>query len=573
MAFDRSGVKGLPEGSNVQVIKDVPYVYFRYQWKDSTGKVKYARDYLGTVEDGQFVPNDYYLRLRPTKAKRPEERWSEKQRKEMAVSAISDDKTSENQVDEKQDFEIKTKAVGVTALAASILDQNGMIDDLLELFDGDVTLVTRLLNIAMGAAVTAKPTYLSADESKDQMFFGNSTCPTSTRASELHQKIGHNLSLSARISKLRIARLDNQPTLALDGSRIDCSSDNILEAVVGRRKNGLYAPQVNFSLLVDANSGSPVGYRYFAGSTNDVSTLEDFTSLWNAYGLPDKNPMLVVDRGYFNLEMLIKIGLQGYRFLAGAKTCYKLVKTIIEDRNSEFYEAAAILESTNVYGIQDQKVLKGEAGKLDVNVSVFRNPIEEMDATRRLLKGLSKFESEWLRGKADPNDPLLEFYDSPQLGEPLRRNMRTVTEHCFLQGYFAFVSNDDADLESALDIYKLRDEAEVVFKLMLGNMMKTTRVHSTQALEGLLFTTFVALSILTNLRVRMKADLNGQPVCSNYTIAEVFARLKKIQLIEIEGKKYLINVSGKDKKLVEALGFGGLYDSPEATLKPLMRLA
>lgn len=71
----------------------------------------------------------------------------------------------------------------------------------------------------------------------------------------------------------------------------------------------------------------------------------------------------------------------------------------------------------------------------------------------------------------------------------------------------------------------------------------------------------------------MKADLNGQPVCANYTIAEVFARLKKIQLIEIEGKKYLINVSGKDKKLVEALGFGGLYDSPEAALKPLMRLA
>ena len=132
MAFDRSCVKGLPEGSNVQVIKDVPYVYFRYRWKESTGKVKYARDYLGTVEDGQFVPKDYYLRFLPTKAKRPAERWSEKQRKEMAVSAISDDKTVENQVEEKQDFEIKTKAVGVTALAASILDQNGMIDDLLD---------------------------------------------------------------------------------------------------------------------------------------------------------------------------------------------------------------------------------------------------------------------------------------------------------------------------------------------------------------------------------------------------------------------------------------------------------
>ena len=63
MAFDRASVKGLPEGANVQVIKDVPYVYFRYQWKDAAGKVKYARDYLGTVENGQFIPNDYYLRI------------------------------------------------------------------------------------------------------------------------------------------------------------------------------------------------------------------------------------------------------------------------------------------------------------------------------------------------------------------------------------------------------------------------------------------------------------------------------------------------------------------------------
>ncbi len=73
-----------------------------------------------------------------------------------------------------------------------------------------------------------------------------------------------------------------------------------------------------------------------------------------------------------------------------------------------------------------------------------------------------------------------------------------ITEECFLMGYFAFVSNAKAELEESLDIYKLRNEAEVVFKLMLGNLLRTTRVHSSQALEGLLFTTFVALSILTN---------------------------------------------------------------------------
>jgi len=572
MAFDRASVKGLPEGANVQVIKDVPYVYFRYQWKDAAGKVKYARDYLGTVENGQFIPNDYYLRLRPTKDKRPEERWSAKQRKEMAVSAISfeDQNTSE----EKQvvsDADIQTKSVGVTALVASILDQNGMIEDALEMFGGDLVTTTRLLNIAIGAAITAKPTYLSADESKVQMFLGNQTCPTSPRASELHQKIGEKLDLSARISKRRIARLHDQPMLALDGSRIDCNSDKILDAVVGRRKNGSYASQINFSLLVDASSGSPVGYRYFSGNTNDVSTLEDFTNIWNAYGLVDKDPMIVVDRGYYSQESLIKLGNQGYRFLAGAKTGYKLVKSIIEERNSEFYEASSLLENADFYGVQEDKMLEGKTGKLPVKVSVFRNPIEEMAATRRFFKRLSKFESEWIKGKADKDDELLNFYDEAKAGEPLQRNMVRITEECFLMGYFAFVSNAKAELEESLDIYKLRNEAEVVFKLMLGNLLRTTRVHSSQALEGLLFTTFVALGILTNLRVRMKADLNGQPISSSYTIAEVFARLKKIQLIELEGKKYLINVSAKDKKLVEALGFAGLYDSPDAVLNALTK--
>ena len=84
---------------------------------------------------------------------------------------------------------------------------------------------------------------------------------------------------------------------------------------------------------------------------------------------------------------------------------------------------------------------------------------------------------------------------------------------------------------------------------------------------------FHDFQVLTSLRVRMKADLNGQPVASSYTIAEVFARLKKLQLIELEGKRYLINVSAKDKQLVKALGFEGLYDSPQDALKPLMRLA
>jgi hypothetical protein len=38
------------------------------------------------------------------------------------------------------------------------------------------------------------------------------------------------------------------------------------------------------------------------------------------------------------------------------------------------YEATELLENADFYGLQEAKVLEGQAGKLDVNVSVFRNP-------------------------------------------------------------------------------------------------------------------------------------------------------------------------------------------------------
>lgn len=563
MEIDRAKVKNFPEGARIQVIKDVPYVYFRYAWKNDEGKLKYSRDYLGTIEDNVFVPNEYYLRVRPTKDNRPEERWSVKSRKQKAAQIV-------NQKSPTDSTEIVAKSVGVTALAAGILHENGMVEDVKELFEGDVAKATKLLNIALGAAITAKPTYLSADEAKVQWFMGKGVCPTSPRASEIHWDAGKSLDLSARISKKRISRLKNQPMLALDGSRLDCNSPNILEAALGKKKDGTFGPQINFSLLVDAEQGIPVGYRWFSGVTQDISTLEDFTSLWNLYGLKDKDPMIVVDRGYYSQDALVKLGTQGYRFLAGAKTGYRLVKDIITQRNHEFYEATALLENADFYGVQEQKELKSAHGKIDVNVSVFRNPVEEMAATRRFLKQLAQFEVNWLKGKADLDDALLDFYENPKPGKPLVRNMQEISNECYTLGYFAFVSNARATLGQSLDIYRLRNEAEVVFKLMMSNLLRSTRVHSTQALEGLLFTTFVALSILTCLRHKMRANLNGLPVSSSYTISEVFARLKKIQLIQLpNGEQYLINVTKKDKDLVAALGFEGLFDDVKSALHPL----
>ena len=57
--------------------------------------------------------------------------------------------------------------------------------------------------------------------------------------------------------------------LALDGTRVDCSSDNISLAEVGKRKDGTYGKQLNFSVLFNATTGQCLSYRLYSGNCPD----------------------------------------------------------------------------------------------------------------------------------------------------------------------------------------------------------------------------------------------------------------------------------------------------------------
>ena len=83
-----------------------------------------------------------------------------------------------------------------------------------------------------------------------------------------------------------------------------------------------------------------------------------------------------------------------------------------------------------------------------------------------------------------------------------------VSYECYCLGYFGLVGNVDITLMDALTKYRQRNEVEVAFKLMFQHLLTSTRVHSSAALDGLLMTTFVGLSILTYFRKSWSGTLN-----------------------------------------------------------------
>ena len=568
--LDKSQVIGLPEGAAIQFIKDKWYVFFAYCYR--LGEKRYQeRDYIGTIKDNQFVPNDYYIDHHPDRKHRPLKKWKNPEKAKIerakAEEALQNAKIVQSRPKDFAKNEPFELSVGASALLMQSLYSSGMVEDLGKVaLDGNVTLTTHCINLALHTAVTQKATYLARDESCAIKFIGKG-CLTSQRASELHQKLGAIDGLEFKLGKARSARLSEGDLLALDGTRLDCSSDNISLAEVGKRKDGTYGKQLNFSVLFNATTGQCLSYRLYSGNCPDNLTMSDFRQLWTGMGIPEKKAVIVVDRGYYSADEFAKLDHDGIGFIAGAKTNLKAVREVIEEHNSEFYEARNLLRNRGCYAVSSGYSIGSKQDPVDLNLFVYRSPVNEMSQTDELYERLDRIEQAWLDGDTEAlgdNDRV--FYKDPIPGVPLVRDEKQITQYCYTLGYFAFSSNVVTDVVTCYDDYSFRNEIEVFFKQQKRNGFHCARVQSEATLKGLALTTFIGTAATIDIlhRMRRPTAKTAKGLRNNYTVPELLTKLSRVHLVHsATGEMYLTNVTSREKDIVAALGFPGLFDSAE----------
>lgn len=577
-------VKGLPEGARVQNDKKAKLttVFLPYYFRNKKGVATSERDYIGTVKDGEFVPNFYYLHVQPTKKNRPIDRWKDPdQRKKAEAEAKASEQELESTnwhgLELKADEDI-TRQIGATALCAKILYNDFLVEDVARTLNYSLADTMNALNLGMFIALTSKASYLALPESEVCKFFG-SGCLSSQRISDFLGRIGSTLTLSTRLSKHRMQRMANDGDLiSVDGTFLDSNSKNIAEAAVGKRKDGSYGPQINYAMVSNASTGMPLGYRWYSGDTQDVTTLDDLKELWLDYGINEKKVEFVWDRGYFDSARMAGFDTAGFKFISGAKVGLKIVKNVIEQRNSEFYSANSQLQHHYCFGISE----KVDIADRQANAYVYFSPNKQMLETRELREELKKAQKKWLDGKLKDNDRILDFFKNPVKGEPLVVDEDFFEQECYVRGFFACISNTDQTPDAVLDKYRTRNEVEVLFRLMIGRLLDTTRVHSTPVLEGLLFVVFIALSILSRLRKLLKnkvpARKNVQAAHSDIidfdrtftlddyvTITEALSELRGVTVTVSKrtGKARFANLTDKKRLLLKDLGFEGLLSSAD----------
>ena len=575
----REDIKGLPLHAQYQKQGKTWYVYFPYCFSIN-GKRDQERDYIGTLSpDGrEFRPNLYYVQNEPDFEHRPPERWKNPIMRQRALEKLNANKVESIAPDVVLDPEIdcdQQLSVGATAICASILYSNGMLENVGVVLDNKPELTMACVNLAMHSAITTDKTYLADKESTQQKFIGYG-CLSSPRASEFFQNIGNEQTLSLKMAQACASHLEDGEILALDGTRIDCNSENISLAAVGKRKDGSYGPQINVSLMINVKDGSLICYRAYADNVSDISTLDDLRKLWTDIGIYAKSPLILMDRGNPNQDEFANLDRDGYRFLIGAKTSMKIVKDVIDQKNSDFYDQQSYLRQQRCYGVKSETVIASDGHRMTVHSYVFRSPHKEMTETDELLDRLDAFKKAWPRKKenalSQADRKNLEFFDVTSEGD-LVLDEAKVSYECYGLGYFGLVGNVDISLMDALTKYRQRNEVEVAFKLMFQHLLTSTRVHSSAALDGLLMTTFVGLSILTYLRTKMNGTIPNElarnpehvsAINNLWTIQEMLKDLRRIKLAYGKsGKPRLLNVVKRDRDLAEALGFPGLFDSAE----------
>lgn len=585
------------------------YVYFPYTYMGHVNGVRKQvqdRDYIGFISTDEkcFEPNETYVLLGsykweerpskywkdPKKRKKAEEREQERERIKKALSEGSTDDTCSNEpkveessgatkelpIDNTFEESNAQLSVGATAVAAAVLEKNGMIDDLISVLHNPKDAI-HVCNLAIHAAITAKATYQASIESMHQKFIGDGGCLCSSGASNLFKMLGSNSTLPVELGKARLQRVAVGSVLALDGTEIPSSSKNIEYVKLGKKKTEGYGDQVNLSLLVDAATGAAITYRPYGGNVIDMSTIPDLSAMWRDIGLLDKAATIVADRGYFAQKQAFELNDAGFKFIFGTKSSFDFNKSTIEKRSNDLYMPRNYISQYKCYGVKDEVILERNDGDpLNLSVYVFRNTQKQEEAISELTKNLKNFELSWVRSNSIEkdklrSDPLYRYYYRNHDNRPLVLNQDEFETDCYDFGIFSMAGNIDKPIIDVLDIYKKRNTIEVDFKLLFNHLMGTTRSHYTYNFDGLLFVTFVGLNILTYINKMMTNSFknefsrDGESILKKiYTISELFNELRSVRMTySYDGSPRLLNVTRREKEIVKALGLEGLFDNPE----------
>ena len=270
----------------------------------------------------------------------------------------------------------------------------------------------------------------------------------------------------------------------------------------GYNKDHIYEDQLGLMMAFSTESSLPVGIDVFYGSIKDIKTIHQFLECFS------KNHIgLVLDRGFSSYQLAEELRQRNMWYVIPLRKNAKLMDTRWLRWKGPFsYRKRPIRWSRknvrygHLYLYQDP-ALKGE---------------EEQALLRRVENGqLTMKEFEQYRSNA---------------------------------GIIGLITNCNKSAEQIFDIYKGRQDVEVVFDVM-KNTLDADKPHlrEEETIRGYFFVSFLALRVYYKILKRLKE----RNMAHNISPEEVLFELSKMEIIrEPDENEYFASISKKVEKIV-----------------------
>ncbi len=384
----------------------------------------------------------------------------------------------------------------------------------------------------------------------------------------------------------RINRLPEEELLAFDASAIASKAREISYARFGLESGDGYQQKAGLILLVGRQSGMPVLFRLLPGQITDVTTVQDALFRFDLIAEKKKIFAAVVDRSRFSLENIASFVDNKSRVIMSAGLDAPWVREAVEKAMPKLREAAARIPRSSFWGgsIACSPAF-ADGIRREVWCHVYRSDGKSALENDAFFGALDEFEALWSGEKPCTGgagillkSPLLKFYQEP-CGAPgkskLVRNMDELSKRTRYFGFLCNVSTMKAEAADVLRAYEARDLIERAFLGGRGDLhLDATRAQEDVALQGRFVVAFTALTILCELRRRMKLASTRQvgektetvrPLADEMTMDEVLNCLEPICLArDAAGGLRWMEVTQRQHEIAERLGFPGLYvDIPD----------
>ncbi len=353
----KQDIAGLPEGAHIQKNPQADYVFFAYSFRTAEGKIKRERDYIGTVEEGRFVPNAFYEACHPVAGRRDPKRWKDPGQRAQAQKEAAEapaarpapaPKRRPTVAAKRRSAAMPERLVGLTAFMTALLKHARVIEDLGTTCDREA--IIRAVNRGILTTLAAWPEPLMS-EPEQLVLLGDG----STDLAALDPAIDW----PAYVMK-RAARFEPDRLLAFDFA--------IFESFVP----GI--PSVNM-LLLTTEGGQPVGCWPIEG--DDAAFFKAFRGL-HQRGQEAGTDIALITTRQLSDEALLALAKDKIRFLAANFEEDPRIQAFIARRQTDFHSASNFLRLRSCYGLKTELPIQSGSRSARLKVFVYRDPSREL---------------------------------------------------------------------------------------------------------------------------------------------------------------------------------------------------